>query len=341
MKKKRPTQFDVAQLAGVSQAMVSYVLNDNSNISVTDETRQRILGAMNELGYVPNRAARALRTQRTNTIACVVPDITNPFHTVFARGLQKVVEHHGYDIVLYDTDRSPAKEQKYLRKLQEGRVDGVVITAMHIKPEDLVPLLEMNIPVVVQGPKRLPLQIEKYPLDSLHINDVAAAATAVSFLIEKGHTRIGMLAGEEDTPPRRRREEGYRQTLADHDIIVDHALIRGGGFREEGGYHSMQDLLNLSEPPTAVFAASDLMAIGAIMAVRDAGLKVPDDMAIVGFDDIPIARLITPPLTTIAQFEGKLGERAAAMLIDRLHDHAPDIGRREEMPYRLIVRASA
>lgn len=341
MKKKRPTQLDVAHLAGVSQAMVSYVLNDNSNISIPDDTRQRIIDAIRELGYVPNRTARSLRTQRTNTIACVVPDITNPFHTVFARGLQKVAEQHDYDVVLYNTDRIPAKEHKFLQILQEGRVDGVVMTALHVTAEDFLPLLERNIPVVVQGPKIIPSLVKGYPLDSLHVNDVAAAATAVSFLLEKGHTRIGMIAGDPDTPPRRRREQGYRQTLAAHRISIDEALIRGGGFREEGGYRSMQNLLNLPQPPTAVFAASDVMAIGAMMAIRDAGLDVPGDVAIVGFDDIPIAKLISPPLTTIAQFEGKLGQRAAEMLFDRLHHQAPDIGLREEMPYQLIVRASA
>jgi LacI family transcriptional regulator len=341
MRKKRPTQFDVAQLAGVSQAMVSYVLNDNPNISVPNETRQRVLDAMDELGYVPNRAAQMLRTQRTNTIACVVPDITNAFHTQFARGLQSVAEQYEYDLVLYNTDRVPAKESKFLQRLQEGRVDGVIMTALHSTPEDFLPLLEMNIPVVIQGPNVMPTQVNGLPLDSLFVDDVAASATAVSFLLEKNHTRIGMIAGEVGTPPRQRREQGYRQTLAAHDIAIDEELIRGGGFREEGGYQSMHNLLNLAQPPTAVFAASDVMAIGAMMAIRDAGLEVPGDIALVGFDDIPIAKLISPPLTTIAQFEGKLGQRAAEMLFDRLHDQVSDVGRREEMPYQLIVRASA
>lgn len=340
-KNRRPTQSDVAQLAGVSQAMVSYVLNDNSNISVPEDTKRRIIDAIKELGYVPNRAARSLRTQRTNTIACVVPDITNPFHTVFARGLQTIAEHHDYDVVLYNTDRIPAKEKKFLQTLQEGRVDGIIMTALHVTPTEFLPLLKRNLPVVVQGPKMMPLHVDGYPLDSLHVNDVAASATAVSFLIKKGHTRIGMIAGELNTPPRRRREQGYRETLTAHNIPINEAFIRGGGFREEGGYQSMQNLLNLPQPPTAVFAASDVMAIGAMMAIRDAGLDVPGDIAIIGFDDIPIAKLISPPLTTIAQFEGKLGQRAAEMLFDRLHQKASDVGRREEMPYQLIVRASA
>ncbi len=339
-KKKRPTQADVAQKAGVSQAMVSYVLNDNSNITVPEDTRRRILATMDELGYVPNRAARILRTNRTATIACIVPDITNTFHTTFARGIQVVAEQHGYDMVLYNTDRIPENEKKYLRRIQEGPVDGVVITAYHLSAKDFVPLLKLNIPVVIQGPNIMPLQVKGFPLDSLHVNDIEAASTIVSFFIEKGHTRIGMIAGQENTPPREQREAGYRQTLKKHNIPIDEQLIRGGDFREEGAYRSMQNLLNQSPRPTAVFAASDVMAIGAIMAIRDAGLDVPGDIAVIGFDDIPMAKHITPSLTTIAQSEGKLGQRAAQMLFDRLEDRAPNVGRREEMPFKLIVRGS-
>lgn len=341
MKKKRPTQADVAQKAGVSQAMVSYVLNENSNITVPDDTRDRIVGAINDLGYVPNRAARILRTNRTATIACIVPDITNTFHTVFARGIQLVAEQNGYDMVLYNTDRIPANEHKYLRRIQEGPVDGVVITAYHLTAEDFIPLLALNIPVVIQGPNIMPLEVQGYALDSLHVNDVEAARTIVTYFINKGHTRIGMIAGQANTPPRLQREMGYRQTLQEHNIPIDEELIRGGDFREEWAYSSMQKLLNLASPPTAVFAASDVMAIGAIMAINDAGLTVPDDIAIIGFDDIPMAKHITPSLTTIAQYEGKVGQRAAEMLFDRLNDQVPVNGRREVMPFKLIMRGSA
>lgn len=339
--KKRPTQADVARLAGVSQAMVSYVLNDNSNVSVPPETRQQILDAIEELGYVPNRAARSLRTNKTNTIACVVVDITNPFHTVFASGVQNITERHSFDLILYNTNRLAAKEHNALRLLRQGRVDGVIMTSLHLTAKDFLPLLEINVPVVVQGPIVMPLQVAGFPLDSLHVNDVAAARAAVSYLVKRGHTRIGLLAGQPGTPPRRDRELGYRQTLAEYSIPVEEALIRGGGFTEEGGYKSMQNLLKLSTPPTAVFAASDLMAIGALIAIKEAGLKAPDDIAVVGFDDIPAAKLISPALTTIAQPLDQLGRRAAEMIFDRLNGTAPEEGRREEIPYKLVVRESA
>lgn len=341
MKKRRPTQADVAQKAGVSQAMVSYVLNNNSNITVPEDTRERIEEAIRELGYVPNRAARILRTNRTATIACIVPDITNTFHTTFARGIQLVAEQNGYDMVLYNTDRIPANEKKYLRRIQEGPVDGVIITAYHLTAEDFIPLLALNIPVVVQGPNIMPSEVQGYALDSLHVNDVEAARTIVSYFINSGHTRIGMIAGQANTPPRLQREAGYRQTLQEHNIPIDEELIRGGDFREEWAYNSMKKLLNLPSPPTAVFAASDVMALGAIMAIRDAGLEIPGDIAVIGFDDIPMAKQITPSLTTIAQFEGKVGQRAAEMLFERLNEQAPNKGRQEVMPYQLVIRESA
>ncbi len=339
--KKRPTQADVARLAGVSQAMVSYVLNDNPNITIPPDTRQRILTAIETLGYVPNNVARSLRTRKTMTIACVVLDITNPFHTVFARSIQDVAEAHGYDLILYNTDRLAKKEHNALRLLRQGRVDGVVITSLHLEADDFLPLLEINIPVVVQGAKVMSKEVNGFPLDSLHVNDVAAARTAVSYLVKKGHTRIGLLAGQEGSPHRKRRELGYRQTLAEYSLPVEESLIRGGNFREEGGYESMKRLLDLSPPPTAVFAASDLMARGAMLAITEVGLRIPDDIAVVGFDDIPSARLASPALTTISQFLDQLGRRAADMLFERLTSRAPDTGRREEMPYQLIVRESA
>ncbi len=338
--RRRPTQVDVARQAGVSQAMVSYVLNDNSNIVIPDVTRRRVLAAIEDLGYIPNRAARSLRTQRTNMIACVVPDIANPFHTSFARGLRAVAEEHQHDVVLYYTDRQATKEYKFLDLLLEGLADGVIMTPLHLDAADLVPILERGIPVVVQGASDVPTDIGGIPLDSVHVDDVAAAHTAVSFLLDGGHHRVGMLTGEQDTAPQRLREQGYEQALRDHGITFDPELVVSGDFREEGGYRGTQTLLGVSPAPTAIFAASDMMAVGAILAIRDAGLSVPDDVAIVGFDDIPLARLINPPLTTIAQSEDAIGRRAAEMLFERLADR--DLpGRREQMPFELIIRRSA
>jgi LacI family transcriptional regulator len=184
-----------------------------------------------------------------------------------------------------------------------------------------------------------PKRAGSYPLDNLYVDNVVAAQTAVSYLISRGHTRIGMIAGQRG--PADYRIQGYYQALAKHGLSPDETLIQEGAFAEEGGYQSMQVLLKLSPRPTAVFAANDMMAMGALLALKEAGLRVPEDMAIMGFDDIPTAKLVYPPLTTVTQFQQRLGRRAAEMLFERLNGQAPETGRCEEMPYSLIIRESS
>jgi len=335
---RRPTQADVAKLAGVSQATVSYVLSDNAVISVPEETRGRILAAVDELGYVPNGIARSLRTRRTYMIAAVIPDITNPFYPAFERGVQEAAEASGYDLIVFNTGGTAEKERRCVRSLQQGRVDGVVAVFFHLKAEDLRPLLERNVALVrLEAVKKGAGGLD-LPLDNLYVDNVAASRAAVEHLIGRGHERIGMIAGQGG--PRQARVRGYHGALAEHGLPPDEALLRDGDFSEEGGHRAMRSLLEGPLPPTAVFAASDVMAVGALVAIREAGLRVPEDVAVVGFDDIPVARLITPPLTTVAQFQENLGVRAAGMLLERLDGKAPERGRSEEMPYELIVRES-
>ena len=335
--KKRPTQADVARLANVSQAMVSYVLNDSSSISIPDETRQRILDAMGQLGYQPNRTARSLRTSKTYTIAAIIPDITNPFYPAFERGIQDVADQCDYDVITYNTDGLAEKERKCIQSVHEGRVDGVVAVLFHTSAPGLFPLLDQNIPVVRLEATRK--AAGERPLDNIYLDNVAAAREAVSYLIGKGHQRIGMLAGPEG--PTHYRIVGYVNALETHAIVVDKQLIQVGEFNEQGGYQAMHALLALSARPTAVFAANDLMAMGAYIAIKEAGLQIPYDVAVVGFDNIPTAKLVSPPLTTIDQDQREVGRRAAEMLFERLEGRAPAVGRGEERPHRLIIRESA
>jgi LacI family transcriptional regulator len=336
---RRPTQADVARLASVSQATVSYVLNGNPAISVPEATRQRILGAVDELGYVPNGAARSLRTQRTSTIAAVIPDITNPFYPAFERGVQEVAEAGGYDLIVYNTGGAAEKERRCVRSLQQGRVDGVVAVFFHLKAGDLRPLLERNVALVRLEAVKKGVSSLDLPFDNLYVDNVAASRAAVEYLIGRGHERIGMISG--GSGPGKPRARGYREALAAHRLPPDDALVRDGDFTADGGHRAMLGFLDEPHPPTAVFAANDVMAMGALVALREAGLKVPDDVAVVGFDDVPVAGLITPRLTTVAQFQENLGVRAAEMLLERLDGTAPGHGRSEEMPYELIVRESA
>jgi len=333
----RPTQADVARVAGVSQALVSYVLNNKVVLAVPEDTRRRILDAIEVLGYVPDRRAQSLRTRKTYTIACVIPDITNPFYPAFERGIQDVAETHGYDCIAYNTDGLAEREVKCLRSLQRGHVDGVIATLFHLKATQMRPLWERGL-AIARFEARRPRAM-RTPIDVLYLDNQAAAQALVSYLIDRGHTRIGMIAGNQG--PRGARVRGYRDALAAHNLPIDESMIVDSGFNEEGGYHAMEALLSCTPRPTAVFAANDLIALGALMAVRELGLRVPADVALAGFDDIPAARLVSPALTTIAQSGHAIGRRAAEMVLERLSGAAPEGGRCEEMPYRLIVRESA
>lgn len=337
--RKRPTQADVARLAAVSQPVVSYVLSGDADAPVAPETRERVLQAIAALGYVPNHSARSLRWRRAMTIAAIIPDITNPFYPAFARAIQDVAQPAGYDMITYNTDGDLEQERKYLRSALAGRVDGIIITPLRLPLHECVPLVNQGIRVVAHTIQTL--SDPSVPLDTLGIDNVAAARAAVNFLIERGHRRIGMVAGVAGTPRREDRVRGYSEALRGNGLSVDRMLVRGSDFTEAGGYAATVELLGLDERPTAIFAANDMMAMGALLALREYGLRVPEDMALVGFDGLPLARLMDPPLTTIAQHPERLGAKAAELLLERLAGGGPPEGRRIDMPFDLEVRQSA
>ena len=335
-RRKRPTQADVARRAGLSQAMVSYVLNANTGVSVPEETRARVLAAMQELGYVPNRAARSLRTNKTLTIASIIPDIANPFYPAFVRGIQDVVDYHGYDLIMYNSDGAADKEHKYLQSVAHGRVDGVVGVFFHANARDLAGLLEQGIFVVRLEAMRKPAG--SLPLDNIFVDSLAAAQEATSYLIARSYQRIAMLG---NTPgPGEARLQGYRAALQAASLPAQEEYIVPCDFTEAGGHAAMQRLLALPVRPDAVFAANDVMAMGALAAIHADGLHVPTDIAVLGFDDIPLARQLSPPLTTVRQFQTQLGRRAAELLLERITERCIGAGRSQEMPYEIIVRSS-
>jgi LacI family transcriptional regulator len=336
MAKRRPTQADVARIAGVSQTTVSYVLNGNTTISVPEETRQRILSAAQTLNYVPDYAARSLRTRKTHTIAAIIPDIANPFYPTFARAVQDIARQNNYDLILYNTDELAEEELKCLRSVERGRVDGVIIVPFHSHPDDLCRLIERNMAVVVIGTGE-----GTYGgiLNTVGTDDIAVATLAVNHLIEKGHRDIAMIVGT-DGPPHRTRIEGYWRALQAAGIAYQQ-IADGQAFNEGGGYEAMQQILGMAQQPTAVFAANDLMAIGAMRAIKEVNLRIPEDIAIVGIDNIPAASLVLPALTTVNPFPERKGQRAAEVLFQILNGTYPVTGLHEEIPYQLIVRDSA
>jgi LacI family transcriptional regulator len=332
----RPTQKDIAKLAQVSQATVSLVLNGISDTSVPQVTQRKVLRAAKTLGYVPNRVAQSLRTQQTKTIACIVPDITNPFYPALERGAQKSAEINGYDILIYNTDGLPAKERKCLDRLLEGRVDGVIGVFFHLTARDLRVLLDRKIAVV--RIESSPKKTGSWPLDNLFVDNARGAKAGTEYLITRGHRRIAMIAGSGG--PERNRVRGYLEALDEAGLKPQ--LVSRDQFNEESGYRSTKQILSAAARPTAIFAGNDLMAFGAMTAIREAKLTIPQDIALMGFDDIFAARFVTPPLSTISQFQYELGRVAAEMVLERIDQLPPGTpGRQREMPFEVVKRQSA
>lgn len=335
---RRPTQREVARLAGVSQAVVSYVLNDVQTASIAPETRQRVREAIATLGYVPNNAARSLRSRKTMTVAAIIPDITNPYYPEFIRGIQDACRSVGYDVLAFNTDGVRDIECSSLEAARRSRADGVILTPFFVTLDDLMPLLKEGTPIAMLGETQ---PAGDLPLDTISISGEDAAATVVNYLLDRGHTRIGMISGLAATATRESRVRGYRRALAEHHIRLDEVLIRGGDFTEHGGYEAMQELANLDPRPTAVFAANDLMAMGALIACRELGIRVPHDIALAGFDDIPAAKLVTPPLTTLNQHAHATGQQAAELLLSRLTGSYVGASRHVHRSFTLVPRESA
>lgn len=335
-KPKVPNQLNVGLLAGVSRATVSQVLNNKAGFSVPLETRERVLAAAAELGYVPNASARNLRTQKTQTIGVVIQDINNPFYPAFVRGVQDIAEQVGYDVISYNTDSAESRERHFVDVLLRGRVDGVVGVFWHVTPPDLKRLTDRGIPVAMLGQAS---QGAHDLIDLVYIDDHQAACHAVQHLLAAGHHRISMVAGPGGVLQDRVR--GYVSALEQAGLGAQIDIVTSQDFTEEGGYQVGSSLLSRSRRPQAVFAANDLIALGVLRASRELGLNIPEDVALVGFDDIPAARLVTPTLTTVRPFQAALGRRCAEMLMERLSAAVTDVqGRTAEMPYELMIRGS-
>lgn len=335
MAPRRPTQKDVADRAGVSQATVSMVLNGGGMSSVSAETRERIVVVAREIGYAPNRFARALKTRRTMTIACVVPDITNPFYPSLIRGVQKTAQSDGYDVITLNTDGYATQEQHFLSWAREGRVDGVVGVFFTLRVKDFAPLIESGVPVLrIEAAEKRGGPIA---IDDLYVDSRAAARTMTEYLVARGHRRIAMAAGAGG--PQTVRVEGYREAVLAEGL--DPFVVVEETFDETGGFRATERILGSDFSPTAIFGANDLVAIGVMQALSERGIAIPGQIAVAGFDDISAARLVTPPLTTITQFQDRMGARAAAILLERLTGKRGGQGTAEMMPFQLVERGSA
>jgi DNA-binding LacI/PurR family transcriptional regulator len=299
---------------------------------VRDGTRRRVLKAIRHLGYERNAVAGSLRTNRTYTVILVIPDITNPFWPEVARGVQDRLEDEGYTAVLANSDWNARREHEFLAGARRNRFDGIIINPSAVTNAELV---EGGIPAAILG-----LGTEYPDFDMVGSDSYGGTALAMEHLFDLGHRRIGLISGISRRSSSASRLNSYRDFLRQHDIAVDEDLIVSCPYEEEAGLRCMEQLLGLDRRPTAVFAANDILAIGALQAARSAGLRVPEDISIVGMDDIHAVSVTTPPLTTVAKQKYESGSQAAALLLERIRDEAPDGGRQLAFRCRLTIRGS-
>ena len=328
----RVTIAHVADRAGVSPTTVSHVLSGKRVVGKA--TRDIVMDAIRELGYRPNHVARNLRTRQSHMIAVVVPDITNPFYAVLTRGLADAVDASGYGTYVCNTDGQHDRERKFFQDVMDRGVDGIVFASGETASEITFGPGDSTTPIICIGDHL------DHPLcDAVLSDDETGTREAAAFLASRGYQRIAMIQG----PPRygSPRTTGFRAALqaAKHKVPSER-MVRGDWTRK-GGYDAMCALMDLSEPPDAVFCANDLMAIGALDVAHERGLDVPKDIAIIGFDDVDAATIVTPQLTTVRNPAYEAGSTAGDLLLSRMSGRYTGSGRTVVLPCPLVVRGTA
>ena len=330
---------DVAALAGVSFTTVSHVLNDTRPVSA--EARQRVLAAVEEIGYLPSAVARSLRKSETRIIGVLVPNVQNPFFAELVCGVEERCRLAGYSVFLCNSDNDPKRQQDYLRTLLEKRVDGLLLSAAG-EAEALAQLFQRaRVPLVTVD--RL---VPSARADRVSVHNRAGAFTAVNHLLDLGHTRIACISGPAEFEVARERVEGWRQALQSRGLQADDRLLVPSDFSSAGGYRAARELLLGSQGLsagkdrfTALFASNDLMAIGALRAAAESGCHVPEQLSVVGFDDVELGNYVFPSLTTVGCAYRELGHQAGQVLIDRI-DNPKGVLRDVLLTPRLVVRES-
>lgn len=324
---------DVAERADVSVATVSHVINETRPVS--DELRQRVLAAMDELGYQPNALARSLRRQRTSTLGLIIPDTNNPYFAEVARGVEQVAFERDFTVILCHSDYSVKRELQYVDVLRAERAAGVIWIPATENCEPAKRLAEYGVPLVV-----LDRRVPEVQCLSVLADNFRGGYIATEHLIGLGHHRIGCIARPVGLSHSQDRILGYQAALRDHSLPDDESLIAKGGFRLENGRKATFCLLDMEPPPTAIFAYNDIMAIGALRAVHERGLRVPEDFSVVGFDDIPQAAFTCPALTTVSQPKLDMGCRGAELLLDLIARKTPPDEVADLLEVQLVVRES-
>ncbi|HZQ04166.1 MAG TPA: LacI family DNA-binding transcriptional regulator [Gaiellaceae bacterium] len=325
---------DVARSAGVSAMTVSRVINRSERVS--PETRRRVEAAIEQLGFVPSRLARGLSRQRTGAIAVIVPDVANPFFTLIVRGVEDVARRSGYRVILCDTRADLAIEREVIEEMMAHRVEGIVIAPVSDRSRaHLRRLQEFGVPFVL-----IDRLVPGIDCDVVLGDSVGGARILVEHLIGLGHRRIGFIVESDEVSTARDRRRGYEEALATAGIPLDPTLVVRASVDPAGGRKGMARLLAGEPRPTAVFTVNNLVALGAIEAVRAAGLEVPDDVALVCFDDIEYASRLYPFLTVMMQPAETFGTLGAQLLLERIGDGARPSRRTVVLPGEFVVRRS-
>jgi len=327
------TIYDVAREAGVSMATVSRVVNNNPNVK--PQTRKKVYEAIERLGYRPNAVARGLASKKTTTVGVVIPDISDSIVAEVARGIEDIANMYHYNIILCNADRRKDKEIRVINTLLEKQVDGLLFMGGMVTEEHIQAFRTSSVPVVLCATSD-----ENQIVPSVDIDHQSAAKDAVQALIARGHRKIAMISGTlEDLTHNYMRYQGYRKALEEAGIAFNEDYVRIGNNRYESGIEVMNYFLQLEDRPTAILAVNDEMAIGAIHTVLDNGLSVPDDISVIGIDNVRIASMVRPRLTTVAQPMYDIGAVAMRLLTKLMKNEHVDEPR-VVLPHEMILRDS-
>jgi len=322
----------VAALAGVSIATVSHVINNTRFVS--DETRKRVQAAMEEIGYQPNALARSLRRGETKTLGVILPDSSNPYFAEIGRGLELLAFNEGYSIILCNSENDAEIEHQYAEVLSKKQVDGIFFVGTGERPETLLTLLKHNLPLVVMMRDFGDVQV-----DTVQSDNYQGGTLATRHLLDAGHTRIACIMGPSGLTLSSQRVNAFKDTLIAAGITPDDSMILQGDFHAESACVITRQLLKRPDPPTAIFACNDLMAIGVICAAAELGRRVPGDLAVIGFDNIQLGNFSVPRLTTVAQPKDELVQTATRYMLERIADHSL-LPRKSVIPTNLVIRQS-
>ncbi len=302
----------VAEKAEVSVNTASRAINNRPDINL--ETKKRVLRIAKELGYIRNAAAVALRTKKTGTIGVVIADNRNPFYAEVLNGMEEAAREKNYHIILANTQRDYKKEEEAISLLLAKRVDGLLITPVQDRDDDIKNLIDANIPFVVVG-----RDFENIEVDAIYNDEVKGGFLATEYLIKKGHKRIALIDGFLYKSPAKNRLEGYKKALNKYRIPLDDSLISVGDINIEDGHERTKQMLEKNLGFTAIFAYNDMMAFGSMQAIKEKGLRIPEDIGLVGYDDIPFSSLISPALTTIRLKKQELGIESVKLLLSHIN----------------------